>query len=234
MPTQRVLRLSLSMALVASLAACGGGGTGVKALNSIIAKRQASLNTVPSNGATGTPTVTITEAPSALAGLGSLVLNSAGDANIPVGTYTLDTTYDGISQSIELSTGTLVAVQPENSSFDTGLYFMQGALSKYVVGFVDGTPNAERTYACRSSAWGSEELQELALTLPVGDAVLTLPICPKGVSIDANGRTAVFNQLLLPNVDGSSDQVNISANYNWPEPTPEAITVTSGVDTPTP
>jgi hypothetical protein len=224
--THRLVRLSLSLAMVATLAACGGGGKGSEALNAMIAQRKGSLNKAP--------TVSTTEAPATLATLGTLVLNSAGGANIPVGTYTLDTTSDGLSQAVELSTGTLIAVQPESSSFDTGLYFMQGSPSKFVVGFVDATPDAEKVYACRSNAWGAEELQELAITLPVGDAVLTLPICPKGVSIDASGRTATYSQLLLPNVDGSADQVNIDANYNWPVPAPEAIAVTTAADTPAP
>jgi hypothetical protein len=228
MPTpHRLVCLSLSLAMVATLAACGGGGeTGSKALSVMIAQRQGSLNKAP--------TVSTTEAPATLATLGTLVLNSAGGANIPVGSYSLDTTYEGVSELFELSTGTLVAVQPESSNFDTGLYFMQGAPSKYVVGFVDATPDAEKVYACRSNAWGAEELQELAITLPVGDAVLTLPICPKGVSIDASARTATYSQLLLPNADGSADQVSIDANYNWPVPAPEAIAVTTAADTPAP
>lgn len=224
--TPRALRLSLSLAMVAALAACGGGGEGggAKALAHLIAKRQ------DPSGQTA-PTVTITEA---LAALDTLVLNSAGLANVPQGTYTLDTTYDGVSFLIELSTGSLVAVQPESSNFDTGLYFMQSDPAKYVVGFVDATPDAEKTYACRSSAWSNDELLELASNLPVGDTVLTLPVCANGVSINANARSVVFNHLVLPNGADNTDQVDINAYYHWPEPTPETVVLTTGVETPVP
>jgi hypothetical protein len=229
--TPRLFRLTLAMAAAATLSACGGGGMSISEAISVRPK---------SDGATPVPTSTVTVAPTfgatavveTVAAAGTLVLGSAGLSTVPTGTYVLvDTNTDTgpvVSQSMDLSFGTLVIVYPANDSFDTGLVYVQGQPDKYIVGFVSAPESGVKTYACHSSTWTGVELTELA-EASNDPSVLTQPVCTKAITLDASKRTVTYSDVPLVSAGDSSDKVVVSATYSWPMPEPIVFdtTVTS-------
>lgn len=222
MPTPRALRLSLSLALVATLAACGGGGDSARALNNVFAKRVGSTGTASGSGndTSAPPTVGTTAIGATPA---TLVLSSAGLSTVPEGSYALiDTNTEAgliVSRSVQLSFGTLVISYPENDNFDTGVFYVQEHPEKYSVGFIANPESGTKAYACRSSAWTPTELQALADAFN-DPTVLTQPVCAKAVTLDSTKRGVTYSDLPLPSADGSADQVVVSATFTWPAPEP--------------
>ena len=229
MTTRRTLRLSLSLAMVSCLAACGGGGSSASALSRMIAQRLGSTSTPtttttpPGTQVTAAPTFGATAVSETVAAADTLVLSGAGLSTVPVGTYplTVVNTETGpvISQSMALSYGTLVVVYPENDRFDTGLVYVQEHPEKYSVGFVTNLDAGSKAYACRSKAWTQAELQELAEAAN-DPSLLTQPICTKAITLDASKRNVAYSDVPLLLSGDSSDQVVVSATFSWPVPEP--------------
>jgi hypothetical protein len=227
--TPRLLRLALAMASAATLSACGGGGMSISDLTAVRSQGTA-VTPAPTNTVTMAPTFGATAVAETVAAADSLVLVSAGLSTVPTGTYVLiDTNTDTgpvVSQSMDLSFGTLVIVYPANDKFDTGLVYVQGQPDKYIVGFVSAPESGVKTYACHSSTWTAVELTELA-EASNDPSVLTQPVCTKAITLDANKRTVTYSDVPLVSGSDSSDKVVVSATYSWPMPEPIVFDTTA-------
>ncbi|MEY2840591.1 MAG: hypothetical protein RJB60_2890 [Pseudomonadota bacterium] len=147
---------------------------------------------------------------------GELIVIDAGSSGLAVKTYKLDTTY-GPSYAtygdLPMS-GRVVKIEPENSDFDTGLAFVQGKPSKFIVGFGAQVAGAAmgtyKDFACRSSAWTDAELVELGAA--------SLPVCTQAITIDETKRIASYINLSLPAEESGGKALIISATFSWPVP----------------
>jgi hypothetical protein len=225
--TPGLLRLTLAMAAAATLSACGGGGVSVAGLTP--ARSQGtSVEPAPTNTVTVAPTTGATATPETIAAAGTLVLGSAGLSTVPTGTYVLvETNPDtgpAVSQSLELSFGTVVIVYPANESFATSVVYLQSNPAKYLVGFVSKPTTEPSTYACRSSEWTDAELNELA-EASNEPGLLNQPVCTKAITLDATQRTVTYSDVPLVSANNSSDKVVVSATYTWPLPEPEPTVI---------
>ena len=221
--TPGLLRLTLAMAAVATLSACGGGGMSISGLTSV-RTQGTGVVPAPTNTVTVAPTFGATATPATIAAAGTLVLGSSGLSTVPAGTYALvETNTDtgpSVSQSLGLSFGTLVIVYPTNDNFSTSLVYLQSNPGKYLVGFVSNPNTEPSTYACRSSEWTDAELNELA-EASNEPGLLTQPLCTKAITLDATNRTVTYSDVPLVSANNSSDKVVVSATFTWPVPEPE-------------
>jgi hypothetical protein len=222
--TPHLLRLTLALAAAATLSACGGGGMSIADLTSVRPQGTAA----PTNTPTVAPTFGAAATPETIAAAGTLVLGSAGLSTVPAGTYVLGETNTEtgpvVSQSFELSFGTLVIVYPANDNFATSLVYVQGTPGKHLVGFVSNPSTEPNTYACRSNEWTQAELNELA-EASNEPGLLTQPVCTKAITLDAAKRTVTYSDVPLVSANNSSDQVVVSATYTWPVPEPEPTVI---------
>lgn len=167
--------------------------------------------------------------PASVAAEGQLILIEAGDSQVPTGNYRLDTSYTDAASADKISTGTLETVYPENGAFDTGVSFLQGNTQKFLVGFWSG--KVDKGYGCRSSAWTSAELKEVAIVLS-DDTIPSAPVCSSTVTINASAHSASYTNLRLPSDSGGTGSVLLSANFKWPAPTSPSSGSGSGTSAP--
>jgi hypothetical protein len=147
---------------------------------------------------------------------GELIMIDSGDSAVAAKSYTLETSYQGVTRRSATSFGTVVEVYPENGAFDTSVAYLEGNPNKFLVGFWANATN-NKTYGCRSSAWSGSELNAVAALLK-DSSIPTSPVCAQSPTIDPTNRRITYDNLRVPSDEGGTGAVVISANFTWPAP----------------
>jgi hypothetical protein len=162
-------------------------------------------------GSGGDPDTSIRFGQSVTAPANTLAV-TAGTSTIPKASYALDTGYTNASGVVNINGHVIEWVWPESAAFDSGIFFAQDDVRKFVVGLSEAFPG-EHAYRCVSVAWTEQELADLAVAFDEPD-LPSLQKCPSGITIDAAGHHVSFNDWTLVS-DDATKSVKFSLNVSW-------------------
>ena len=147
----------------------------------------------------------------------------------PAGPYVLDTTYDNASgvTEIEVQTGvaeinvqTIEWVRPEDEKIHGDFFFFQSDPQKFSVTLNNQANGAQ--YSCRSNAWTKEDLAAIKTAVFEDTELFTnRPICPAGVTIDAEKHAIALTNVLIPlesPAPNAKSTATVTLNFSWELP----------------